>query len=235
MIKILPVLHWTTALARSRSPWVLVGIAASMLAGFELVALAVGTSQAITGFREQAEWVQSNEKPWHLVARGGDIRPNNESLPIVLARTFGAMPEDHRPRNVVVLARLPLDAIWVTWGIVLAAMGATWAACIRPAGRLEPGRGWLGMFALTSIVMLAATPICWHHYFLWTLPAALFLTGRPAVVASYAVISLLGSAIPQARGLGIHMGLALVLFALVAWEILRSPGLPKADLSPGQA
>ncbi len=33
-----------------------------------------------------------NEKPWHLVARGTDLRPNNESLPIVLARTFSAMP-----------------------------------------------------------------------------------------------------------------------------------------------
>jgi alpha-1,2-mannosyltransferase len=235
MIKILPLIHWGTALAQSRSPRVLLGIAATMLAGFELVALAVGTSQAISGFREQAEWVQSNEKPWHLVARGGDIRPNNESLPIVLARTFGDMPQEHRPRNVLVLARLPLNAIWAAWGIVLAAMAVTWAACVRPAGRLEPKRGLLGMFALTSIVMLAATPICWHHYFLWTLPAVLFLATRPALVVSYAVVSLVGSAVPQARGLGIHMALALVLFVLVAREILRSPGLPEADPSPGQA
>jgi hypothetical protein len=223
MIKILPVIHWGTALVQSRSPRLLLGIAATMLAGFELVALAVGTSEAITGFREQAEWVTSNEKPWHLVARGGDVRPNNESLPIVLARTLGAMPEEYRPKNVLVLARLPLDAIWAAWGVVLAVMGVTWLACIRPAGRLEPERGWLGMFALTSIIMLAATPICWHHYFLWTLPAALFLVERPAILASFAIVSLVGSAFPEARGLGIHMALALGMVAMVAREILWSP------------
>ena len=206
MIKILPVLQWATLLARSKSPSVLVGIAASVLLGFGLVAVSVGPSRAVAGFREQAEWITLNEKPWHLVARGGDLRPNNESLPIVLARTLSAIPEENRPKNVVVLARLPLNVIWTSWGVIVGVLGLTWLLCIRPAGRLEPARGWLGMFALTSILMLAATPICWHHYFLWTLPAALFLIERPAVVFGYATVSIIGSAIPQGAGWGSTWG-----------------------------
>ncbi len=221
MIKILPALHWGTALARSRSTGVLAGIAATIVAGFALVAVAVGPAEAIRGFEDQARWISMNEKPWHLVARGGDLRPNNESLPIVLARTFGAMPEEHRPRQALVLARLPLGLIWAAWGAVLVGLTMTWIVSARAASQLDPSRALTGMFALSSLLMLAATPICWHHYFLWTMPACLFLANRPRLIGSYAVVSLLGSALPMARGLGWHMGLAMGLFAVVAWEIHR--------------
>jgi alpha-1,2-mannosyltransferase len=222
LIKILPAVHWATALTRSRSTAVFAGVAATIVAGFGLVALAVGPEEAIRGFHDQAEWISRNEKPWHLVARGGDLRPNNESLPIVLARTFGAMPEGFRPRNALVVARLPLGLIWGAWGTVLVGLALTWLASARAAGRLDPGRSLTGMFALSSIAMLAATPICWHHYFLWTMPACLFLIHRPWIVGGYAVVSLAGSASQAMRGVGWHMVLALGLFAMVAWEIHRS-------------
>ncbi len=197
------------------------GIAATIVAGFGLVALAVGPEEAIHGFQDQAEWISRNEKPWHLVARGGDLRPNNESLPIVLARTLGAMPEEYRPRNALVVARLPLDLIWAAWGTVLVGIALTWIAAARAAARLDPSRSLTGMFALSSIAMLTATPICWHHYFLWTMPACLFLIGRPGIVGGYAVVSLVGSASPMMRGVGWHMMLAIGLFVMVAWEIHR--------------
>jgi hypothetical protein len=61
--------------------------------------------------------------------------------------------------------------------------------------------------------------ICWHHYFLWTLPAAVFLAHRSRLLATAAVASLLCSAAPSARGLGCHMLLALGLFALVVHDV----------------
>lgn len=222
MIKILPAVHWTTALSRSRSPGVFAGIAASVVVGFAVVASAVGPREALRGFEDQARWISQNEKPWHLVARGGDLRPNNESLPIVLARTLGAMPEEHRPRNAVVLARLPLGILWGTWAAILVALAIAWAASARASDRLDPTRALTGMFALTSIVMLTSSPICWHHYFLWTMPACLFLAHRPRLIAGYAVLSLVGSSSQMMRGLGWHMILALGLFATVAREILHS-------------
>jgi alpha-1,2-mannosyltransferase len=222
LIKILPVVHWAIALTRPRSLGALAGIAATIVAGFGLVALAVGPGEAIRGFQDQAAWISRNEKPWHLVARGGDLRSNNESLPIVLARTFGAMPEEYRPSRVLVVSRLPLGLIWAAWGTVLVGLALVWFASAREAGRLDPSRSLCGMFALSSIGMLAVTPICWHHYFLWTMPDCLFLIGRPGVVAGYAVVSLVGSASQTMRGAGWHMMLALGLFAMVAWEIHRS-------------
>ena len=129
------------------------------------------------------------------------------------------MPDEYRPRDALVIARLPLGTIWAAWGAVLVGLAITWATSSRAADRLESGRGQTGMFALSSILMLAATPICWHHYFLWTMPACLFLVHRPRLIAGYAVVSLVGSALPVARGIGWHMILALGLFAMVAREL----------------
>jgi alpha-1,2-mannosyltransferase len=221
LIKILPAVHWATALTRSRASGVFAGIAATVIGGFALVALAVGPEEAIRGFQDQAAWISRNEKPWHLVARGGDLRPNNESLPIVLARTFGAMPEEYRPRSALVVSRLPLGLIWAAWGAVLLGLAMAWLASARVSSRLDGERALTGIFALSSIAMLAATPICWHHYFLWTMPACLFLIHRPGIVGGYALLSLAGSASQMARGAGWHMMLAMGLSAMVAWEIGR--------------
>ena len=232
MIKILPAVQWATILARTRSRGVWLGVALSAAAGFGVVALAVGPGPALDGFRRQYEWIRDHEKPWHLVARGGDLRPNNESLPIVLARTFGNIPDEFRFPEAVVVARWPLGVIWAAWGLVLSALVAAWLVASVRASRLEPGRAWLGTFALTSVVMLASTPICWHHYFLWTLPAALFLADRPRLVAGVAAAQVLGSASATARACGVHTAIALGLFSLVARRMIAGPG-PEGDGDTG--
>jgi alpha-1,2-mannosyltransferase len=112
--------------------------------------------------------------------------------------------------------------IWAAWGAVLISLALTWLSSARAAGRIDPTRASTGMFALSSIAMLAVTPICWHHYFLWTMPACLFLIHRPGIVAGYAALSLVGSSAQMARAVGWHMMLALGLFAMVAREIHRS-------------
>jgi alpha-1,2-mannosyltransferase len=220
MIKFLPVVFWAPAAARCRGWRVWAGVAVALAAGFGLVALAVGPDAAVAGFVEQYELIRDYEKPWQLVARGSDLRPNNESLPIVLARTFGDLgPRGGRPSWS--LARAPLRVVWGAWGCVLAGLAVVWVRSLAPAASLPPERGWLGMFALTAVVMLAVTPICWHHYFLWTFPALLALRHRRSLVLSVGAVSWVGTALPAARGLGCHMAVALFLFAAVARDLRR--------------
>jgi len=73
------------------------------------------------------------------------------------------------------------------------------------------------------VVMLVASPIAWPHYFLWLLPAALFLARRRRLLVAVAVLAPLGMMIPVLRGLGWHTAIALALFAIVARELLTRP------------
>ncbi|MHC5540415.1 glycosyltransferase family 87 protein [Singulisphaera rosea] len=221
LIKILPILYWTTIVSRCRARAVWAGMLLTLSLALSLVIGAAGWSGGRTAILEQWEWIQDHEKPWHLVARHTDLRANNESLPIVLARTFGeiGMP---RPSHCVSVARWPLDTVWMAWFGILALMIVVWCASIRPASRLTPGRGWLAMFALTASLMLASTPICWHHYFLWNLPAALYLADRRRLLIALVGVSLLGTLSQTARGVGCHMALTLFLFAVVAYDVRRS-------------
>ena len=205
-------------------------MALTALVGFSFVVALIGWHPAVSAVQEQATWLRTQEKPWHLVARGADLRPNNESLPITLARTFGDLDPALLEPHVLVLARFPTERIWIAWYAILGVMTLAWLASIVPAGRLEPGRGWLATFALTSILMLASTPVAWHHYALWTLPAALFLIARTRLLLVLAVVSLIISAIPSARGLGGHTIMALGLFGLVVYDLNREAARSK---SPG--
>ncbi len=220
MIKFLPVIFWTTIVSHRPSWRVFTGIALSVLFGLGLMVAAVGWKPAMEGIQLQWTLIQDQQKPWHLVSRQSDLRPNNESLPIVLARTFGDLGSQAK-RPSIALASLPLSVIWTCWYAVLIALAIGWLASIRPAHSLSSRGGWLGMFALTAVIMLAATPICWHHYFLWTLPANLFLLHRRRLLFVVTGISLLGTISQTARGFGCHMFLSLGLFVIVAYDLRR--------------
>jgi alpha-1,2-mannosyltransferase len=119
--------------------------------------------------------------------------------------------------------------IWSIWLGVLSALVATWLACAWRTRRAPSERGWLGMFALTAVGMLAASHIVWPHYFMWLLPATLFLARRPRVLLTVAVAGQLGMMVPLLRGLGCHMAIALVLFVLVAGELLAAGATPSSQ------
>lgn len=223
MIKFLPIFHWGTIVARSRAPSVWWGMALTTAIGLGTIVAAVGWTPAFSAIREQSHWISHAEKPWHLVARGSDLRVNNESLPIVLARTFGDLGRD-RPVHSLSLGLLSLPTVWLIWGLILSALGLIWILCAVKTRSAEPRRAILGMAALTSILMLACTPICWHHYFLWLSPAVLFLAHRHRMLWTCGSLSLAATAIPTARGLGAHMLLALGLFVVVAHDLLRDQG-----------
>lgn len=236
MIKFLPVIHWATVVSQTRSwrVWAAMVLSAALALG--LLVLAVGWDSAWSALVAQGNWIANAEKPWHLVARGSDLRANNESLAIVLARTFGNLGQAP-PAHTLSLGRLPLRVVWAGWGAILACLAVAWLACARASRRVPPDRAWLGMFALSSIIMLASAPICWHHYFLWLLPANLYLADRRRLLRGALAISAAGTIIPLARGIGLHTLLALGLFVVVAHDLLRrarvavpSPGTDRRRL-----
>jgi len=220
MIKVLPVLFWGVLVARRRVAAAAAGAVVTMVASVALLTVFAGWGP---GLHSVGEWIQvlrEREGPWGLVStRDSSLRENNEALPVVLARTFGDL-DPSLTRSAVSLGHLPLRVIWGIWIAILAAMVLAWGRCALAARRVPDARAWLGMFALTAIVMLMASPIAWPHYFMWLLPATLFLTGRPRLLVAVAVLGQLGMMIPVLRGLGVHTVLALVLFTMVTREML---------------
>ena len=222
MIKVLPVVFWSVLVARRRVRAAAAGVVVTAIASIALLTVFGGFRP---GLHSVGEWVQvlrEREGPWGLVStRDSSLRENNEALPVVLARTFGDL-DPSLTRNAVSLGQLPLRVIWGIWMVILAAMTLVWARCAVAARRAPAARAWLGMYALTAIVMLMASPIAWPHYFIWLLPATLFLTSRPRLLVTVAVLGQLGMMIPVLRGLGVHTVLALVLFAMVTREMLAA-------------
>jgi len=220
LIKVLPVVFWGVLVARRRVAAALGGALATAAVALILLTVSAGWGPGIHSVREWIEVLREREGPWGLVTtRDSSLRENNEALPVVLARTFGDL-DPTLTRNAVPLTHLPLRAIWGIWLAVLAAMLATWAGCAWSARHASPSRAWLGMFALTAVMMLMASPLVWPHYFMWLLPATLFLTHRPRLLVAVLVVGQLGMMIPVFRGIGVHTMIALCLFAMVAREIL---------------
>jgi hypothetical protein len=218
MIKVLPAAFWAVLVARRRPVAALAGAAVTVAVSVALLVAFAGRGPALHAVAEWVTVLREQEGAWGLIANRNSLRENNEGLPVVLARTFGDLDPD-LTRNAVALARLPLRTVWAAWLVALALMSALWLACAWRAGRAPPERAWLGIAALTAGVMLAATHIAWPHYFLWLLPATLFLARRTRVLVVVAALGQLGMMIPVLRGLGIHMALALALFALVARDL----------------
>jgi hypothetical protein len=224
MIKVLPFAFWSVLAARRRLTAALTGMLITVMASLALMTIAAGWGPGAHSVVEWVEILHAQEGPWGLVAtRNSSLRENNEALPVVLARTFGDL-DPGLTRNAVSLARLPLPMIWGIWLAVLACLTLAWIACALGARRAPPERAWLGMFALTAVVMLMASPIAWPHYFMWLLPAMLFLNRRPRLLLGVAALGQLGMMIPVLRGLGVHTAIALALFALVARDLLREHG-----------
>ncbi|HEV8439957.1 MAG TPA: glycosyltransferase family 87 protein [Methylomirabilota bacterium] len=228
MIKVLPVAFWSVLVARGRLAAAAAGALLTLAASLALLTAFAGWGAGLSGAIEWVTVLREQEGPWGLVATQNSLRENNEALPIVLARTFGDL-DPALSRNAVSLGRLPLAVIWSIWLGVLSALVATWLACAWRTRRAPSERGWLGMFALTAVGMLAASHIVWPHYFMWLLPATLFLARRPRVLLTVAVAGQLGMMVPLLRGLGCHMAIALVLFVLVAGELLAAGATPSSQ------
>ena len=220
LIKFLPLLHWATVVARRRSAGAWLGMVLTFAFGLGILVAAVGWNDAVDGIGKQAELLRGRHSPRGIIERGADLRPNNESIPMVLVRHYGGSLQ---VADAAASTRLPLQTIFAIWYGSVAALAGGWLFALVPAARVPPERGWLAMFALTSIVMLASTPICWNHYFLWTMPAALFLLHRPKLLIMLALLSLGITMWPAARSLGCHMMMAIRLFIVVVHDLWGEP------------
>ena len=190
LVKFLPLAHWGTLLSRQRSWNVWLGMVLSVATGLGLLVAVVGTSGAHDGIRQQIAYLRGRHSPLGIIERGADLRPNNESIPMVLVRLCGDLPQEFERLAPIRLPRQSVRAIFGLWYGTVGLLAAGWlAAALRASGQ-PPERGWLAMFALSSILMLVSTPICWNHYFLWTLPAALFLRHRPRLLGTLAAANL---------------------------------------------
>jgi alpha-1,2-mannosyltransferase len=218
LIKFLPLLHWASVLSRRRSIDVSVGVVLTCAFGLGILVAAVGWNDAVGGIGLQAELLSGRDSARGIIEHGTDLRPNNESIPMVLVRLHGLW---HRVAGVSASSLLPLQTIFVIWYGLLAALAIAWLYALAPAARVPPERGWLAIFALTSICMLALTPICWHHYFLWTTPAAIFLLHRRRLLIMLASLSLGITMWTAARSLGCHMMMAIGLFVVVVHDLCR--------------
>jgi glycosyl transferase family 87 len=223
ILKVIPLAFWSLLVSQRRIWGTVAGAIITGVAGLGLLVLSVGWEAGIGSMGQWYAGLGEAEGPWGLITHRNSLRENNESLPVVLVRTFGDL-DPGLTRNAVSLAHLPLRVIWGIWIAMLGVMAGTWLCCAWRARRAPPERAWLGMFALTAVVMLSATHIAWPHYFMWLLPATVFLLHRPRILMLVAVMGQLAMMIPTLRGLGCHMLLALVLFALVAHDLLRFDG-----------
>ena len=220
MIKILPIFHWATLIARTRHWQLWLGIALTILFGIGIVVAGAGTSDALLAARQQFNWLSQRERPWHLLERGADLRVNNESLPIALARTMGRI-EPRPPLHALSLDLLSFETIWWVWSGMILSLVVGWLACAWAVRKNHSTRALLALGSLTSILMLACTPICWHHYFLWLLPSLTYFGDRRKLLWSGGGFSLVVSALPVARGMGLHMMIALLLYTLITIDVLK--------------
>ncbi|MBV8488232.1 MAG: DUF2029 domain-containing protein [Planctomycetaceae bacterium] len=219
LVKFLPLVHWGTLLSRKRSGNVWLGMVLTVATGLSLLIAVVGIHGAQDAIRQQIASLRGRHSPLGIIERGADLRPNNESIPMVLVRLCGGLPQGSERLAPVRLPRLSVRAIFGLWYGALGLLSAGWlAASLRASGQ-PPERGWLAMFALSSILMLASTPICWNHYFLWTLPAALFLGHRPRLLGILAAANLGVTVCWAVRALGGHMMIALGLFGLILTDL----------------
>ena len=232
---------------------VLLGRSRSAVAGLLLaVVLGTGFCTALVGWEETREaatfWAtktRAEQTPWALVANNRSLRHNNQGLGVVLARTFGDI-KPAKAKNSVNITSFPLKVPWSLYGTLLAiavALGLRTAWVVRRGvvgsdpgdvdvdGRADErhaDRVWGGLCALVGLGMLFVSPIVWTHYFAWLFPALVLIVHRRAIMLRGGWAFVLAFAVPQLRGLGLHMFAALALYVFVAQALARRTAPPPA-------
>jgi len=197
----------------------LAGWLASLVVLGAALSLLVGADEAWRGTTEWVAHVREEQTPWGLVEHDRSLRYNNQGVAVTLARTLGDLG-GHVPDGATPLAEWSLSTVWTLSGVVLVLAVAGLALAAARARRVPADEAWPGLFAMTALVSLVASPLVWTHYFLWVLPALVVLRRQPSLVATVGAIMAAGLASPAARGLGLHMACTLGLLMLVARELL---------------
>ncbi len=210
--------------------------AALRLVAGALLALLLATAGlvAVVGWEDTRDttqqWVtktRAEQTPWALVANNRSLRHNNEGLGVVLARTYCDI-SPAQAKGSVSLAKWPLSVAWGMYGALLAGLVvAVWRGLFAVRRLMASSEAaarhsaWGGLFALACLGTLLISPIVWTHYFLWVLPAAVFLHERQRLVLWGGVAFAVCFAVTPLRGLGVHIYATYALFWVLALEIVR--------------
>lgn len=227
-VKIFPAALFFVPLARMRIVRPLIGGALAAVFCFGLLLFFVPPSNAWEGTLNWLGTLRSGHTPAEMIENERSLRYNNQGVAITLARTFGDV-DDAEIRGATRLAELPLSWIWVIHNALMAVMLLALVACAWRVRRVESGRAWLGLFAMTSLFMLAVSPLVWTHYFIWLLPGLIFFSEhRKFLIASFVALTLLLLSDP-ARGLGVHMFYGIGVFIAIAASLMQSLGVAEAS------
>jgi alpha-1,2-mannosyltransferase len=220
LLKVLPIAFLALPLSLGRARGALIGLAACLGVAGAGCALALGTGPVIAEARGWVTEVSVRQTPSGLLAAGRSLRFNNQGLAVTLARTLGDI-DPARAKGAVRLASLPLAVpLRIAQGIV-AAMILVGAVALWRARRDPTPTTWLGLYGMIATGMLASAPLVWTHYFLWQFPALAFLARRRrGLVWTVGVVSAACLAWQPARALGAHMALSILLYAIVARDVL---------------
>ncbi|GJM22129.1 MAG: hypothetical protein DHS20C15_20440 [Planctomycetota bacterium] len=231
LVKVLPLAFLFVPVVLRRGGRGLLGAALCTALIVSAAALGPGLDESARATQEWSQRSSAEQTPWALVSVGRSVRYNNQGLGVVLGRTFGEMgPPRKLAKGAVQLAALPMPVVWTLYGVcMLLAAVALLAAVIAahrvddPARRGDASRAWSGLLAAGCCAVLLASPLVWTHYFLWLAPALVFLHARPVLRRCAPALIWLGLALPQARGLGVHMWITFALLLLVTLELERRP------------
>lgn len=235
-IKVLPIGFLAIPIILGRQWKSLIGVVVSTLLLFGLLFLFTGVRE---GLAEGPRWwrlVRTDYSPQSMIDQRLALRYNNQSVPIVLARTFGDV---HAPdyRGAVRIASWPLPVIWAMHRALLAVLAAVVLVTLWRGSRdrADP-RYWLGTYGMIAIAMMTISPLAWTYYFFWLLPGCLFLSHRRRLLWALFAASALALTSGYARGIGAHMIIGLIIFACCAVDLWRkSYPLGDEESLPGSA
>ena len=232
LLKVIPAPLLAIPILLRRIRGTVLGVAGTAAVAAVIFTVTLGSddaSESVEGW-----WARSRTEntPWAIIEAGHALRYKNQGLAVTLARTLGYV-DPGRARGAVRLMTLPDLATKSLYWALAGTIGLTWMLCLWRSRRIPPRQAWGRMLALTFIAMLAASPIVWTHYFVWLLPALVAVQNRRRLMPWILALSTAALLIREARALGAHMILALVLFVLIAGDLLRSEEVTPEPSSPG--
>lgn len=230
LFKVIPTATLGVPVLMRRARGAVAGFALAVVLGFGATAALVGVDETLSETRRWATETREVQSAWGLVEHGRSLRYKNQGLGVILARTIGDLGET-RAKGAVRLASWPWPVVWTLYGMGMAALLAVGLRGALAARRLDTpertdGRAWLGLFALSTLGMLLAAPLVWTHYYVWALPALVFLRRERRVLLWGGIAFNLALAVPPLRALGFHAACGVALYVWVARDLWRAASAP---------
>ena len=217
LLKIFPVVLVVVPFVMRRFRDAFLGIVITVLFGAGIMILAMSPNYAINYTSRWIKEIRTEHTPWAYAKKGTSLRYNNQSLAITIARTISPV---ENAKGAVRLALLPIRISKIIFTGLVIIVVTVWILVAWHVYKFNLPENLIGLMAMTIIAVLTVSPIVWTHYFMWLLPAAIFFVHRSGFLMICSIISLSALASNSARALGVHTGLSLLFYFLIASDIL---------------